>query len=395
MSTTLSGRFSQDVERLRDEVITWRRHLHQNPELSFQEKKTSQFVYETLQTFPGLVVTRPTPTSVMARLIGKQPGKTVALRADMDALPIQEESGVPFSSRNPGVMHACGHDGHTAMLLGVAKIFSKMTELITGELRFLFQHAEEKFPGGARDLVRAGVMEGVDAVVGAHLWTPLAVGKVGVAYGPMMAAPDLFRLTIQGKGGHAASPHQTVDAIAVGAQVVTNLQHLVSRRTDPLDSLVVSITEFHAGTEHNIIPDKAEIVGSVRTFDPSLREMAPEWIEQVIRGVTSAHGAQYELRFERGYHPVINDESVTRTVEEAVVEALGEEVIERVKPSMGGEDFSAYQQVTPGTFLFIGAGNPDKGAVYPHHHPRFTIDEDAMAIGMTVLVHGAWKLLHG
>lgn len=323
MSTTLSGRFSQDVERLRDEVITWRRHLHQNPELSFQEKKTSQFVYETLQTFPGLVVTRPTPTSVMARLIGKQPGKTVALRADMDALPIQEESGVPFSSRNPGVMHACGHDGHTAMLLGVAKIFSKMTELITGELRFLFQHAEEKFPGGARDLVRAGVMEGVDAVVGAHLWTPLAVGKVGVAYGPMMAAPDLFRLTIQGKGGHAASPHQTVDAIAVGAQVVTNLQHLVSRRTDPLDSLVVSITEFHAGTEHNIIPDKAEIVGSVRTFDPSLREMAPEWIEQVIRGVTSAHGAQYELRFERGYHPVINDESVTRTVEEAVVEALG------------------------------------------------------------------------
>jgi amidohydrolase len=395
MSTTLSGRFSQDVERLRDEVIAWRRHLHQNPELSFQEKKTSQFVYETLQTFPGLVVTRPTPTSVMARLIGKQPGKTVALRADMDALPIQEESGVPFSSRNPGVMHACGHDGHTAMLLGVAKIFSKMTELITGELRFLFQHAEEKFPGGARDLVRAGMMEGVDAVVGAHLWTPLAVGKVGVAYGPMMAAPDLFRLTIQGKGGHAASPHQTVDAIAVGAQVVTNLQHLVSRRTDPLDSLVVSITEFHAGTEHNIIPDKAEIVGSVRTFDPSLREMAPEWIEQVIRGVTSAHGAQYELRFERGYHPVINDESVTRTVEEAVVEALGEEVIERVKPSMGGEDFSAYQQVTPGTFLFIGAGNPDKGAVYPHHHPRFTIDEDAMTIGMTALVHGAWKLLHG
>jgi len=395
MSTTLYGRFSQDVERLRDEVIAWRRHLHQYPELSFQEKKTSQFVYETLQTFPGLVVTRPTPTSVMARLIGKQPGKTVALRADLDALPIQEESGVPFSSRNPGVMHACGHDGHTAILLGVAKIFSEMAELSTGELRFLFQHAEEKFPGGARDLVRAGVMEGVDAVVGAHLWTPLAVGKVGVAYGPMMAAPDLFRLTIQGKGGHAASPHQTVDAIAVGAQVVTNLQHLVSRRTDPLDSLVVSITEFHAGTEHNIIPDKAEIVGSVRTFDPALREMAPGWIEQVIRGVTSAHGAQYELRFERGYHPVINDEAVTSTVEEAIVEALGEEVIERVKPSMGGEDFSAYQQVTPGTFLFIGAGNPDKGAVYPHHHPRFTIDEDALAIGVTALVHGAWKLLHG
>ncbi|MDN4593356.1 M20 family metallopeptidase [Polycladomyces subterraneus] len=394
MSTTLSGRFSQDVERLREEVIAWRRHLHQYPELSFQEKKTSRFVYETLQTFPGLIVNRPTPTSAMARLIGKQPGRIVALRADMDALPIQEESGVPFSSRNPGVMHACGHDGHTAMLLGVAKIFSQMADRITGELRFLFQHAEEKFPGGARELVRAGVMEGVDAVVGVHLWTPLAVGKVGVAYGPMMAAPDLFRLTIQGKGGHAAAPHQTVDAIAIGAQAVTNLQHLVSRRTDPLDSLVISITEFHAGTEHNIIPDKVEIVGSVRTFDPALREMAPEWIEQVIRGVTSAHGADYELRVERGYHPVINDEMVTRTVEEAVVEALGTNVIERVKPSMGGEDFSAYQQVTPGTFLFIGAGNPDKGAVYPHHHPRFTIDEDALVIGMNALVHGAWKLLH-
>ncbi|MDQ3639718.1 MAG: amidohydrolase, partial [Actinomycetota bacterium] len=205
-----------------DEVLGWLRHLHRNPELSFQEEETSRFVYETLESFGGLELSRPTPTSVVARLVGEGPGRTVALRADMDALPITEENDFEFASRKPGVMHACGHDGHTAMLLGAAKVLVGMREEINGEVRFLFQHAEELYPGGAEEMVEAGVMEDVDAIVGIHLWSGLEVGKVGVVYGPMLAAPDTFEISINGRGGHAAMPHQTADAIAIGAQVVTN-----------------------------------------------------------------------------------------------------------------------------------------------------------------------------
>ncbi|MGG1657803.1 amidohydrolase, partial [Geobacillus thermopakistaniensis] len=208
---------------------------------------------------------RPTKTSVMARLIGQQPGRVVAIRADMDALPIQEENTFEFASKNPGVMHACGHDGHTAMLLGTAKIFSQLRDDIRGEIRFLFQHAEELFPGGAEEMVQAGVMDGVDVVIGTHLWSPLERGKIGIVYGPMMAAPDRFFIRIIGKGGHGAMPHQTIDAIAIGAQVVTNLQHIVSRYVDPLEPLVLSVTQFVAGTAHNVLPGEVEIQGTVRT----------------------------------------------------------------------------------------------------------------------------------
>ncbi|MFD3448128.1 M20 family metallopeptidase [Microbacteriaceae bacterium 4G12] len=386
--------FQSRVKEMKDEVIRWRRYLHKYPELSFYEEKTAAFVYETLQSFGGLEVTRPTKTSVMARLQGAKQGKVIALRADMDALPIEEENTFEFASCHPGVMHACGHDGHTAMLLGAAKILTKLKNEIHGEIRFLFQHAEEMLPGGAEEMINAGVMDGVDAVFGIHLWSTIEVGKVGIVYGPMMAALDTFSFTIYGKGGHAALPHETIDSIAIATQVVTNLQHIVSRNTDPLDSLVISITKFVGGTTHNVIPGSVEIVGTVRSLNPAVRETIPSMMERVIKGITEAHGATYQLEYQSGYRPVINEEETTKVVEETAKELFGEEQVLRMKPIMGSEDFSAYQQQAPGTFFYVGAGNKEKGIVYPHHHPKFTIDEDALENGIMMFLQTVMKLVN-
>ncbi|MBN6189004.1 amidohydrolase [Aneurinibacillus sp. BA2021] len=377
----------QIVQSINEDVIGWRRYLHEHPELSFHEQNTAQYVYETLASFGDLILSRPTQTSVMARLIGAKPGPVLALRADMDALPIQEENTFDFASRTPGVMHACGHDGHTAMLLGAAKALVQLKEQLHGEVRFLFQHAEETWPGGAQEMVEAGVLDGVHAVFGTHLWSSLDVGKIGIVYGPMMAASDKFTLTIQGKGGHAALPQQTIDSIAVGSQVVTNLQHIVSRNTDPLDQVVVSVAQFTAGTTFNVIPDTVLIRGTVRTLDQDIRSSLPALMERVIKGITEAHGAAYDFDYVFGYHPVINHEQTTAFVESIVLDTLGEHTIDRMRPNMGGEDFSAFQQHVPGTFFYIGAGNKEKGIIYPHHHPKFTIDEDALATGVTLFIH--------
>lgn len=393
MNESVTVDLNKAAQDLREDVIKWRRHLHENPELSFEEEKTAQYVYDTLESFGNLELSRPTKTSVMARLIGPNPGKTLALRADMDALPIHEENTFEFASQVPGVMHACGHDGHTAMLLGAAKILSGLKDQIKGEVRFFFQHAEELFPGGAEEMVQAGVMDGVDLVIGTHLWSPLELGKIGVVYGPMMAAPDTFWLTVNGKGGHAALPHQTVDSIAVAAQVVTNLQHIVSRNTDPLDNLVLSVTQFVGGTTHNVIPGSVDICGTVRSFDADLRKTIPEKMERVIKGITEAHEATYDFKYEFGYRPVINDEEVTTVIEETVREVFGEEALDLMKPNMGGEDFSAYMEKAPGCFFYVGAGNEEKGITYPHHHARFTVDEDALEIGVKTFLHAVFKFL--
>ncbi|MEX2182394.1 MAG: amidohydrolase [Gemmatimonadaceae bacterium] len=382
--TPLPTADSGPVPALREQVIEWRRHLHRHPELSFHEEQTAQFVHDRLAGFGGLEISRPTATSVLARLVTGRPGSVLAIRADMDALAITETTGLPFASANTGVMHACGHDGHTAMLLGAARQLLAERESLAGEVRFIFQHAEEIFPGGAEEMVQLGVMDGVARVIGAHLWASLEVGKVGVIEGAAMAAPDTFWITVRGKGGHAAIPQQAVDPVAVGAQVVTNLQQIVSRGVDPLDSAVVSVTQFHAGTAHNVIPEVAELNGTVRTADAELRTRIPQVMERIIRGVTEAHGATYEFTYERGYRPVINDAEVTRELA-AVVEAVcGEDVLVTLRPTMGGEDFSAFLQKAPGTFFFIGAGNAAAGIVHPHHHPRFDIDERALETGVRI-----------
>ncbi|MBG9943575.1 M20 family metallopeptidase [Brevibacillus formosus] len=393
MTATAVGTLNKAVEDIKDQVIAWRRYLHENPELSFHEEKTAQFVYETLLSFGNLEVSRPTKNSVMARLIGSQPGKVLAMRADMDALPITEENTFEFVSKNPGVMHACGHDGHTSMLLGTAKLLSGMKDQIKGEVRFFFQHAEEVYPGGAEEMVQAGVMDGVDMVIGTHLWSTMEFGTVGICPGPMMAAPDTFWITVLGKGGHAALPHETIDSIAIAAQVVTNLQHIVSRNADPLDNLVLSVTQFVGGTTHNVIPGAVEICGTVRSFDKNLRESVPGLMERVIKGITEAHGAGYKFKYEFGYRPVINDAEVTKLMEEVVEESLGAEWVEHMRPTMGGEDFSAFQQKAPGCFFYVAAGNKEKGITYPHHHPRFTIDEDALEVGVKMFVNAARKIV--
>ncbi|MCZ2258209.1 amidohydrolase [Sporosarcina sp. G11-34] len=382
------------INEIQDEVIQWRRYLHARPELSFQEVQTSQYIYDTLKSFGGLKLSRPTETSVMARLIGSEPGKVLAIRADIDALPIEEENDFDYVSTNIGVMHACGHDGHTAILLGTAKILSRFKDQIEGEVRFLFQHGEEQLPGGAQEMIDAGVMENVDFVIGAHLWSPIEVGKVFTTSGPLMAAADIFNIKAFGKGGHSALPHHTIDSLAVGMQVVNNLQHIVSRNTDPFENLVLSVTKFTAGTSHSIIPETATIVGSVRSFNKEVRESVPEYMEQIVKGVTEAHGATYTLDYQWGYGPVINDEKATRVIQETITDIFGEKALLIQNPMMISEDFSAYQQKAPGCFFFIGAGNQEKGITYPHHHPKFSLDEKSLDIGVKIFVHAAFRFLN-
>lgn len=369
------------VTPVHEQVIEWRRHLHRHPEVSFHEHETAAFVASTLEEL-GVEVSRPTETSVLGRLRGAGAGPVVALRADIDALPITEQSGVEFTSERPGAMHACGHDGHTAMLLGAARELAA-AGVPAGEVRFIFQHGEELAPGGARELIDAGVMEGVDFVYGCHLWTPLAYGKVAAVPGDWMAAADFFEITVTGRGGHAGLPHTAVDTIACAAELVGSLQHIVSRRLDPLAPAVVTVGSFHAGDAPNVIPGEAVLRGTARSFAPDVRERIPELVEEIGQGVCAAHGAAFDLNFVFGYKPVVNDAAATELVRSVAAAELAE-----LDPIMGGDDFSAYLAEAPGCYAFVGAGG-----AYPHHHPRFVIDERALAIGTQMHIDVARKVL--
>ncbi|MFD0047968.1 amidohydrolase [Actinomycetes bacterium NPDC127524] len=392
MSTILVT--EQLIEEVKDTVIGWRRYLHQHPELSFQEEKTSQFVYEMLESFGGLEITRPTKTSVMAVLKGNQHGRVLAMRADMDALAIMEENDFEFVSENPGVMHACGHDGHTAMLLGAAKVLTQLKDQIIGEVRFIFQHAEEVPPGGAAEMVKAGVLEGADYVIGLHLSSPIPTGKIGIGYGTLSANCDVFNIAINGKGGHSSQPNTAIDPVVISAQVVTNLQSIVSRNIATREKVVLSVTQIHGGTAQNIIPQSVTLNGTVRSFDPDIRKKVPELMERIVKGITDAHGASYDFEYEFGYSSVVNEEKLTAKMENVIESALGEEFILRL-PScfmMGSEDFSAFSEEVPGCFLLVAAGNEEKGIIHPHHHPRFSVDEAALEHGMKILVEAPLRL---
>jgi amidohydrolase len=376
-----------------DDAVSWRRHLHRNPELSFHEHETARFVEETLESFGGLEVSRPTETSVAARLVTGRPGPTLALRADIDALPIVEETGLPFASESEGVMHACGHDGHTAALLAVARTLVELRDGLRGEVRFLFQHAEELLPGGARDLVAAGVLDGVDAVVGCHLISELELGKVAVPTGPFMASPDTFSIVVEGRGGHAAFPHESVDPVAIAAQVVLGLQFVVARETDPNEPVVVTVARIAGGSAYNIIPESVALEGTVRTFTGEARERARTAIERIVQGITQAHGATGRVEYVEGYLPVDNEPELAARVAAAAARALGPGALTDVDPIMGGDDFSAYQQEAPGVYFMVGARSEEAGSTFPHHHPRFTIDERAMGNAIAVFVETARELL--
>ncbi len=381
---------SDDLEA---RAIAWRRHLHANPELSFEEHETADFVEHILRSFGGLEIEHPAGTAVVARLHGARPGKVVVLRADMDALPILEENDVPYASTRAGVMHACGHDGHTAMLLAAAQILGERRHELSGEVRFVFQHAEELPPGGARSVVESGAVDGADLVTGVHLLSGLETGKVSAVPGAVMAAADLFTLEIVGRGGHGANPHETVDPVAVAAQVITNLQQIVARETDPFDSVVVSVTTLTAGSARNVIPGSVRLGGTVRTLSLARRVDVRDAMERVVAGVTAAHRAAYRFDFEVGYDPVVNDRDASAAVRRAVVAELGQDALVEFPPVMGGEDFAAYTAVAPAAFFWVGSGNEELGTTFPHHHPRFDIDERALRDGIAVFVRTALDAL--
>lgn len=374
------------IQALQPQLIEWRRQLHQKPELGFRETLTAEFITQKLTDWGIEHQTGIAKTGIVATIAAEKPGPVLAIRADMDALPIQEENEVPYRSQHDGVMHACGHDGHTAIALGTAYYLSQHRDTFAGTVKLIFQPAEEG-PGGAKPMIEAGVLQNpaVDAIVGLHLWNNLPLGTVGVRTGALMAAVELFRCTIQGKGGHGAIPHQTVDSIVVGAQIVNALQTIVARNVDPIDSAVVTVGKFHAGTAHNIIADSAHISGTVRYFNPALAGFFHKRVEQIIAGVCQSHGATYELEYYSLYPPVINDGAIAdlvRSIAENVVEPAAGIVPEC--QTMGGEDMSFFLQQVPGCYFFLGSANIDKGLAYPHHHPRFDFDETALGMGVEI-----------
>jgi len=387
----------EKIQAVQDDVIRWRRHFHENPELSFEEIETSHYIEELLQSFGAYKVTRPTKTSVLASLKGKIPGPVLAFRADIDALPVQEEANVVFKSKKPGIMHACGHDTHTAMALGAAKVLSQFQDHVKGEIRFIFQHAEEVLPGGAKEIMETGVLDDVDMIVGLHIFPVFKTGTLGTRSGTMTAASDSFRTIIKGKGGHASMPHKAIDPVIVGAEILQALQTIVARRIDPNIPQVVSVTRFNTGNNaFNIIPDTIEIGGSIRSFDPSIRNDIRTWIEEIIAGITKVHGAAYEFEYTNGYAPVINDIEVTKFVKEVIKNDLPESpFIEIPEPLTGSEDFSAYTEKLAGVFVGLGAKDETADALYMNHHPKFTVDEEAFQTGVKLFVMIAARKLLG
>lgn len=384
------------IQTLQPQIVDWRRRLHQKPELGFQEFLTAEFVAQKLQAWGIAPETGIAKTGIVATIHGDRPGKVFAIRADMDALPIQELNTVPYKSQHDGIMHACGHDGHTAIALGTAYYLSQHRADFAGTVKIIFQPAEEGL-GGAEPMVAAGVLKNpdVDAIIGLHLWNQLPLGTVGVRTGALMAAVECFDCVIQGKGGHGAIPQQTVDSVVVGAQVVNALQAIVARNVNPIDSAVVTVGEFHAGTAHNVIADSAKIGGTVRYFNPLYKGYFGKRMEQVIKGVCESQGATYDLHYWELYPPVINDGAIAglvRSVAEEVVEsAIG--VVPECQ-TMGGEDMSFFLQEVPGCYFFLGSANADKGLAYPHHHPRFDFDETALAMGVEIFVRCVEKYLN-
>lgn len=375
----------QKLEQRFADIVAWRRHLHMHPELSYREQETARFVAEHLIAMGIETRSGVGGYGVVGKLRGGLPGPTVALRADMDALPIQDEKRVEYASQVPGVMHACGHDAHTASLLGVASLLSDCREELRGDVVFLFQPAEEVCPGGARAMIADGALEGVDVVYGVHLWTPFPVGGIYTGAGPIMAAPDEFVIRITGKGGHGALPHETVDSIVVGAHLIVNLQTIASRSINPADPCVVSVGSLHAGTSFNVIAETCVISGTVRTFLPEVKRRVKQRIEEIAAHTCATFGATCELEYVDGYPAVVNDAGEAQRGLRVAERLFGVEHAKPLPLIMAGEDFSYYLQEVPGCFLFVGAGNPDKGADAPHHHPKFDIDEDAMKRSVLLL----------
>ena len=384
------------ARELRQQIVELRRDFHQYPEHAFREFNTAKKVEKILRDLGLETKMLANGTGVRGSLHGRKSGKTIGLRADMDALPIQEETDVPYKSINPGVMHACGHDAHTAMLLGAAMLLAEQREEIEGDVIFIFQPAEETGEG-AKKMVEEGALAGVDSILGIHVSSSFDSGTFSYHCGPTMAAGDFFEVKISGRGGHGGLPHLTVDPIPIAAQVVSVLQTLVSREIDPLESAVVSICGMEAGGKaYNIIPESATLRGTIRCHDPALREYLPRRVREILDGVVPAMRGHYEFNLMERFPVTINDERMTTLVAGVATELMGEDKVFQMRPLMASEDFSYYLQKVPGSFVFLGVGVKDKekGLAYPHHHPRFDIDEDVLPTGTALNVAVALEFLN-
>ncbi|MEO1802001.1 MAG: M20 family metallopeptidase [Cyanobacteria bacterium J06629_2] len=386
-----------EIQDLQDKLVGWRRSIHQKPELGFEEQITSELILRQLRAWDIPCQGEIAKTGVVATIDSGSPGKVLAIRADMDALPVQEANEVSYKSQHEGKMHACGHDGHTAIALGTAYYLQQHRQQWQGKVKIIFQPAEEG-PGGAKPMIEAGVLKNpdVEAIIGLHLWNNLPLGTVGVRPGALMAAVECFRATVIGKGGHGAMPDQTVDSIVVASQIVNALQTIVSRNVNPLDAAVVTVGEFHAGKALNVIADSAELSGTVRYFNPELESLIGDRLEAIFAGICQTHGAAYKLDHWQLYPPTINDRAIAELVRSVALEVVETPV--GVVPecqTMGGEDMSFFLNEVPGCYFFLGSANPEKQLAYPHHHPRFDFDEAALGMGVEMFVRCVEKFLGG
>jgi amidohydrolase len=360
-------------EHLIRQAVEDRRYLHQHPELSGEEFETSKFIRNRLEAL-NIEIVDYQPPSVVGFVKGIKGNKTIALRADIDALPITEEGDKPYISKNPGVAHMCGHDGHTAVLLAVAEWLSLEGNEVEPNIVLIFQSAEEITPSGADKLVKQGVLDNVDAIFGIHLWQGMEKGKIGLKPGSMMASVDDFEITIQGSGGHGSMPHETVDPIYVATHLIQSLQGIISRKLNPIDAGVITVGKIEAGTTYNIIPDSAKLIGTIRALSLEAVNTIQKQMVQLTEGLCKTFDAKGQVEFIIGTPPLVNDPKEAQFVESVIRQSFGNEVFELVDPVMGAEDFSYYLLKKPGAFIFVGIGG--EKSMYPHHHPKFDLDED-------------------
>ena len=378
-----------EVDAIADSLVEWRRDFHRHPETAFQEHRTSSVVRAFLEA-AGIEVRACAGTGLRGLLRGGRPGRTVALRADMDALPVAEIADHDYVSENPGVMHACGHDGHMAILMGAARILAARRETLEGNVVFLFQPSEENPPGGAPLMVQEGALEGVDSIFGLHLWQPLPSGIVGLRAGAMMAQADEFKVVVQGRGGHASQPQLTVDPVVVASHVVVAAQTIVSRFIDPVEAAVVSFTTIHGGRIHNIIPDSVTMTGTVRTFEPAVQRAVKQRLGEVCDATCRLFGATAEFTYTDGYPPLMNDAASVELAGRVAAREFGADRVRTIAPVMGGEDFAYYLQHVPGAFVMLGIGD---NRPHPHHNARFDIDETVLPIGVRLMTAVALETL--
>ncbi len=380
--------FSPEVASIEPELVALRRDLHQHPELAYQETRTAARIQSFLEGHGLSLRSGIGGTGVVAEA-GKG-SRTILLRVDMDGLPIQEENAAPYVSQELGRMHACGHDGHTAMGAVAARILA--SRALPGRVRVVFQPAEEG-EGGAQSVIRAGVMDGVDMAFGIHLWNELPIGTIGVKSGPLMASVDRLRIVIRGRGGHGAKPHRAADPVVAAAHVVTALQTIVSREVSPMQAAVITIASIRSGEAFNVIPEEAILTGTIRTFDAELRSSMPARINRVARGVASGLQCRADVDVRAGNPAVVNDARAAAIARRAAERVVGEGQVVEPEPTMGGEDMACYFEKAPGCFVFIGSQNEDRGLVEPHHSPRFDFDERALSIGCEFLLQVAAEAL--